>query len=240
LAEQRTATLQTNEELTPQTWLLTFVLEPATEFPYVAGKYIIVDTGLLLPDGKLRKRAYTLVSFDAPSATFQIAVRHVGPATEYLHALKPGEQLRFSGPWGKYLPHQPDKDEKIMIIATDTGITAALGLLQASELKHRVERIELVWWLPSADYFIPKELAETKLGILPIHIVDTPPIGALERTAQSQQWLAEKLRAGLPTRVYLSGDGLIILPWVEMLNTAGISPDRIHIETFFNHAKSKA
>jgi ferredoxin-NADP reductase len=242
LAEQHIATLRTNEELGPQTRLLTFALEPATKFPYVAGKYIIVDTGLLLPDGKIRKRAYTLISFDEAAAIFQIAIRHVGIATEYLHALAPGQELKFSGPWGKYIPHDPDKNEDIWVIATDTGITAALGLLQASELSSRHKNISLSWWLTSQDYFLPRDFVEKKLGgnLHTFEVLDAPLIGDMERIESGQSWLTERLRTQCPTRIYLSGDGAIVLPWLEILAATGVSSDRIHIETFFNHAKSKA
>ncbi len=163
MAEQKVAVLRSSEELGRETRLLTFALAPDAEFPYVAGKYIIVDTGLLMADGKIRKRAYTLVSYDAEAKVFEIAVRHVGVATKYLHGLTPGDELCFSGPWGKYLPHEPDAEEKILVVATDTGITAALGLLQAAELKGRLGNVELFWWLTAADYFLPKEFVGTKL-----------------------------------------------------------------------------
>lgn len=242
MAEQRVAVLRSSTELGRETRLLTFALAPDAEFPYVAGKYIIVDTGLLLADGKIRKRAYTLVSFDAEAKVFEIAVRHVGVATEFLHALTPGQELRFSGPWGKYLPHEPDVAEKIWVVATDTGITAALGLLQDDELKSRPGSVELVWWLDSPDYFLPKGFVEEKIGtgLKSFEVIAARAIGDVERVVEGQRWMAERLERERPSRVYLSGDGLVVLPWMEMLIAAGVPGDRIHIETFFNHAKSKA
>lgn len=242
MAEQRIATLLTNEELAPKTRLLTFALAPSTEFPYVGGRYIIVDTGLLLADGKIRKRAYTLISFNPQSGIFQIAVRHVGIATEYLHAFTPGQELRFSGPWGKYVPHPADESENIWVVATDTGMTAALGLLQDPALKLRCEHIKLTWWLTAPAYFLPNTFVEERLqnALATFEVIETPEIGSPERIEAGQKWLTEKLQNETPTRVYLSGDGAVLLPWIETLTIAGVPSDRIHIETFFNHAKSKA
>jgi ferredoxin-NADP reductase len=235
------AVLRSSEEQGAETRLLTFSLAPAEQLPFVGGKYIIVDTGLLLADGKIRKRAYTLISYDATTASFQIAVRHVGVATEYLHAMIPGEQLRFSGPWGKYVPHAPDANEKIWIIATDTGITVALGLLQAAQLSGRLGSVELSWWLTAPDYFLSKEFVTKRLGngLAKVEVLTAHEIGDPRRIAEGQAWIMTKIRTERPTRVYLSGDGAVVLPWIEILTKAGVAGDRIHVETFFNHAKSK-
>ncbi len=247
MAEPRTATLQSNEQPGTETRLLTFALDPGgPDFPYVPGKYIIVDTGLPLPDGKIRKRAYTLLSFDTATGIFQIAVRRVGPATDYLHALTPGQQIRFSGPWGKYLPHPADENEteneNIWIIATDTGLTATVGLLQSTDLEPRSHRIHFTWFLTESSYFLPPKFVEEKLNknLANFQILEIPPIHSPERPEAANRWLHQQLSASKPTRVYLSGDGAILLPWLETIANAGVPADHIHIETFFNHAKSKA
>ncbi|HEX4456456.1 MAG TPA: oxidoreductase, partial [Polyangia bacterium] len=39
-------------------------LEPAESLDFVGGQYIIVNSGITLPDGKVAKRAYSFVSAD--------------------------------------------------------------------------------------------------------------------------------------------------------------------------------
>lgn len=241
MADQRVAILRTNVALGPKTRLLSFSLPVGTAFPFVGGKYIIVNTGLPLAGGKIRKRAYSIVSQDTEAASFQIAVRQVGVATDFLHAFTPGQQLFFSGPWGKFVSAAPDTEEITWVLATDTGITAALGLLQAAQFRNALSRTELVWWRTSPEYFLPEALVRERIPteLADFQIISAPTIGDPERIAQGQKWLKEKLQLARPDRVYLAGDGLMLLPWMEMFAAEGVPADRMHLETFFNHAKSK-
>src|SRR5947209_5097689 len=81
-------------------------LEPSAPLGFVGGQYLIVDSGQLLPSGKAAKRAYSILSSDARQDRFQIAVKRIegGPASNFLHAVEPGAEVPFSGPWGKFLP----------------------------------------------------------------------------------------------------------------------------------------
>src|SRR6185312_5111517 len=82
--------------------------EPDADLPaFAGGKYVIVDTGVDLPNGKRAKRAYSLLACDArdPAVTrFRVAVLRLdgGPGSAALHAIECGAALTFSGPWGKH------------------------------------------------------------------------------------------------------------------------------------------
>src|SRR5258708_14806264 len=97
---------------------------------FVGGQSLIFDTGLGRENGKAVKRAYSLLSADAEQQRFQIAVQRLpqGPGSGFFHAAQPGAEVTFSGPWGKFLPDD-GRPRPTLLVATASGITAALGLL---------------------------------------------------------------------------------------------------------------
>src|SRR5260370_20070502 len=104
MAQPRVARLVKAERLGPEARLLTFVLAEG-EVGFSGGQYVIVNTGIELPGGKLAKRAYSILSSDADQREFQIAVRRVGegPGSNFMHRIEVGAELPFSGPWGKFV-----------------------------------------------------------------------------------------------------------------------------------------
>src|SRR5947199_337345 len=81
-------------------------LAPSEPLGFVGGQYLIVDSGVMLPNGKAAKRAYSILTSDADQARFQIAVKRLGngPGSTFMHEAQVGTEIPFSGPWGKYLP----------------------------------------------------------------------------------------------------------------------------------------
>src|SRR5207237_425931 len=104
-------------------------LEPSEPLGFVGGQYVIVNSGIQLPDGKLAKRAYSILSADARQERLAVAVRKIGPASTWLHERQVGDEVPFSGPWGKWLADDA-RPRRTLVLATDTGITAALGLMR--------------------------------------------------------------------------------------------------------------
>ncbi|HEX2678752.1 MAG TPA: NAD(P)-dependent oxidoreductase, partial [Polyangiales bacterium] len=98
---------------------------------FTGGQFIIVDSGLTLPNGKAAKRAYSPITCDGEQLSFELVVKRIpnGPASGFMHALALGDEVRFSGPWGKMVPTDTS-DGTTLVLASDTGITAALGLVR--------------------------------------------------------------------------------------------------------------
>src|SRR4051794_14433839 len=93
---------------------------------FAGGQYVIVDSGLVLPNGKAAKRAYSILSADHERTRFQIAVKRIagGLGSGFLHEAALGSTIRFSGPWGKLAPAAGVAGASL-VLATDTGVTAA-------------------------------------------------------------------------------------------------------------------
>ena len=127
-------------------------LETAAPLGFIGGQYIIVDSGLVLPSGKAAKRAYSMLSNDADQTRIEIAVKRIpnGPGSAFLHRVEVGTTIRFSGPWGKLAP-LAGVGGRTLVIATDTGITAALGLVRSARFAALRPATLFVWLRPSPD-----------------------------------------------------------------------------------------
>ncbi len=162
MAQQREARVAAVTELSATTRVLE--LEPAERLDFVGGQYLIFNSGLTLPDGKLAKRAYSILSPDAEQARITIAVRKIGdgPASSWMHARAVGDVVPFSGPWGKWLADDA-RPRRTLVVATDTGITAALGLVRGAAFAPQRATAELVWLVERDDYFVPESFVRAAL-----------------------------------------------------------------------------
>jgi ferredoxin-NADP reductase len=223
---------------------LRFELADERPFSFRGGQYVIVDTGLTLPDGRVRKRAYSMLSPDSESQHFELGVFRLagGDAAELLNQLEHSGELRFTGPWGKL--HVPDelaaRPGPVWLIATDSGASAALGMLRSTALAALLPRVRLWHFRTQPDAFLSDAFLREQLG--PLADVCSEPLASVHaplRTLELQRWLETRLdKAGeLPAQVYLVGDGLLTRQATAQLLAAGVSEAQIQSESFFNHEK---
>jgi ferredoxin-NADP reductase len=242
MAQQRIATLTGSESLGDETRLLSFRIADG-ELGFVGGQYIIVDTGIPIADNKIAKRAYSIISSDAEQREFQLGVRRIGggPGSNFMHRLEIGSELKFSGPWGKFVARDTI-DGELLIVATDTGITAALGLLRGRDLYRGREQSKLIWCAESEGYFLPFDFVITQLddiGVRNLSVTETAPIGDPTRTIKTLTRKEEGFPARLPKAAFLSGDGALVYAVRDHLIAAGMATEDIRIECFFNNPERK-
>lgn len=252
MAVAKTARLIAKEFVTDDTAMLRFAADEP--FHFVGGQYIIVNTGIPLGDpaeGKTVKRAYSVLSHDADHLSFEVALRRIadGPGSNYMLGLAKGATLQFSGPWGKFLP-QPSlsneatgADDSAVVIATDTGITVALGLLRGGALQQQIKRTRLYWLVASDDYFVPESYV---LDHLPMECGYYKRIVVPAERADREKWLRhaknqllDTVLSDNPKTVYLSGDGLLLAGFRDALLEASDAPPKLLIESFFHHQELK-
>lgn len=232
MALGKTARVVATAAISAQTRLI--ALTAAEPLGFVGGQYVIVDSGVMLPSGKRAKRAYSILSSDAHQDRMQLAVLRVegGAASGFMHGLSPGDEVPFSGPWGKYLPEQLSglPLRRTLVLATDTGITCALGLVCGEAYAPERPGTELVWVISTSDYFLPEKMVR-----------DLLPAGVTLRVVVSGDRLGAALTAAREARAldaaYLSGDGAILYPVREALPLA---PEKVRLEAFFNNPERKA
>ncbi|GAC1345918.1 MAG: FAD-dependent oxidoreductase [Myxococcales bacterium] len=241
MARPRSARLVDAASLSRHARLLTFeVVGEALGF--VGGQYLIFDTGLVRKDGKAVKRAYSLLSADDEQHRFQIAVQRLpqGPGSGFFHTVQAGAELAFSGPWGKFLPDDA-RPRPTLLVATDSGITAALGLARGGAFAPQRARSHLLWLCDPAAGFLPEELVRAACAELAVEaaIEILPPPGHPERIAAARTAVQRTLAARRPESVFLSGDGAVLYPLRDDLAAAGVDAAAARLEAFFNNPQRK-
>jgi ferredoxin-NADP reductase len=242
MAQARVARLVKAEHLRPEARLLRFALAEG-EVGFVGGQYIIVNTGIELPGGKLAKRAYSILSSDDDQREFQLAVRRVGegPGSNFMHRIEVGAELTFSGPWGKFVTNCESPGPRL-VFATDTGITAAVGLLQGLSSRARSDATTAVWFVESEDYFLSSSFVESFVSsrCQTFKVAAAREVGDATRVGSALATLERSLESTLPSTAFLAGDGAVIYPLRERLVAAGMQKENIHLEAFFNNPERKA
>ena len=243
MAQQKKAIILESKPLNEETKLLHLKLEEGQTLNFTGGQYVIVNTNISLPQGKLAKRAYSILSRDNDQDKFQIAVKKLldGPASNYFHDSAPGTTIPFSGPWGQFFCDPSTKIQKAMVIATDTGITAALGLIQSQNFKNCVKKFYLLWLVESLNYFLPPSFLEEKLGAdcAGFFIRIIPGVWNPERGARSLELFKLFLEDRMGELSFLSGDGNLLYPFKDELLAQGFNDSQIKIECFFNNPFKK-
>ena len=142
-------------------WVALQVDEP---LGWSGGQFVIVDSGLTLPNGKAAKRAYSPISDDSEQRRFELLVKRIpsGPCSGFMHELAVGDELRFTGPWGKMVPAEGSRGPTL-VIASDTGISAALGLVRGARFTALLPEATLIWLRPSSAYFVSDAFVQERV-----------------------------------------------------------------------------
>jgi len=207
---------------------------------FCGGQYIIVDSGLVLPTGKALKRAYSPVSSDGDQGRLELWVMRIGegPGSGFMHGLAPGRAIAFSGPWGRLYPADAAAG-RTLIVATDTGITAALGLVRSRRMAPLLGGTALVWLRTDPGYFVCEDVVRSLLpsGIAAVRFGLLPPIGDPARLPVARGVVAELGGTASFARGFIAGDGLVNYGLLDDLVAAGIPATRENVESFFNMPK---
>lgn len=243
MAIQRKARVVAVEPAGGDTRRITLELVGEAELGFCGGQYIIVDGEQTLPSGKALKRAYSLMGDDRHQGRLELAVMRLpdGPGSAFMHGLVPGREVGFSGPWGKLYPVE-NAVGRTLIVATDTGITSALGLVRSQRMAGLLGETAFVWLRTRADYFLSEEFVR---GCLPAGIGLTwlrgfPAIGDPARIAAARGVLSELGGAADFAQGFISGDGAVNYALLDDLVAAGIPGTRENVESFFNMPKKSA
>jgi ferredoxin-NADP reductase len=241
LSDIRVAKLVDRAPFACSHWLR-FELSDARPLVFSGGQYVIVETGLSLANGKPRRRAYSLLSDDGVHTHFELAVFQLpgGAGSQLMGQLELGAELRFSAPWGKLRAPADDASGPVWVIATDSGISAALGLVRARDFARQLARTSVHAWATSPNYFLdpPFIRARTTPGAQ-LAFGTLSAIGSERRQFESRERTRQLLAQASPEHVYLLGDGEVARDLSALLIEHGVDPARIQVESFFNHVERK-
>lgn len=120
-------------------------LEVGSPPSFRAGQWLAVHTALPHPDkpGQTLKRAWSIAQ--AEGSCWRLFVAVVGPASTWLAARRPGELLRFTGPWGTRFGLD-EGEEPVGLYAIGSGISP-IGALADHALRQG-RAVRLRWETP--------------------------------------------------------------------------------------------
>jgi ferredoxin-NADP reductase len=238
MSDVRTAVLRDAQAYPCSRWLQ-FELADGRPLAFRGGQYVIVDTGLKLPDGRARKRAYSILSADNDQQRFELGVFRLpgGEGAEYLNTLPLGSELRFTGPWGKlHVPEDlAERPGPIWVIATDSGASAARGLMSSTAIAPYRSRVKCWHFRTHIDAFLSDAYFHEHCADL--HTEPLASVQAPLRATELEHWLGQRLAQERPAQVYFIGDGAMARQATSQLMAAGIPEEHIQTESFFNHEK---
>jgi ferredoxin-NADP reductase len=241
LSDIRVAKLVDRAPFACSRWLR-FELTDDRPLVFSGGQYVIVETGLTLANGKPRRRAYSLLSDDGVHTHFELAVFQLpgGAGSQLMGQLELGGELRFSAPWGKLRAPTDDACGPVWVIATDSGISAALGLIQARDFARRLARASIHVWTTSPHAFLdPTFIRARATTRAQLEFGTLSAIGSEQRQCEARERTRQLLADASPDHVYLLGDGEVARDLSALLIEHGVDPARIQVESFFNHIERK-
>jgi ferredoxin-NADP reductase len=205
----------------------------------IGGKYVIVHTGAMAGDKPI-KRAYSLVSVGGHAHRAQLTVKRLGAGSDALHAAAVGTELSFSGPWGKLVP-ESGLDEPTLLVATDTGITAAMGVAEEHARSAR-GCVEVLWLRTDDETFLDVEDVRQRVNAAGAHFVyaTIPPVRSIERVAAAWSHIDGRVAELRATILIASGDGAIIHGLRDRMVGAASSVRDVRIECFFHNPEKKS
>jgi ferredoxin-NADP reductase len=124
------------ERITPSILCLGFRRDDGLGFDYKPGQFINIH---FETDGESTHRSYSVANAPDPGGLIEIAISPVtgGKATDFLFALKPGDCIEGSGPYGRFVL-KDDPACRYVLVGTGTGITPYRAMLP--ELARRVAK----------------------------------------------------------------------------------------------------
>jgi dihydroorotate dehydrogenase electron transfer subunit len=153
---------------------------------------------------------------------FAITVMKVGPFTEKLFKLKPGDKLGIRGPYGSTFTLS---DKKTVLVGGGCG-TAPMGFL-AEELKKAGADVNFIIGAKSKDYLIYLDRMK-KAGIKTFVTTDDGSFGVKGFTTELLKDFIEKNKLDM---VYACGPEVMLKPVVEMCAKASV-PCEVSMERY--------
>lgn len=122
--------------------------ENCQPFSFVPGQFAFVSVTNAEITGE--EHPFTIASAPSDKGEMQFLIKACGDWTRQLGALKPGDRVRVSGPYGIFSPYFHDNVSSLIMIAGGIGITPMLSILRKLSADRAKIPIKLIWSFRSA------------------------------------------------------------------------------------------
>ena len=216
--------------------------ETEASFEFQAGQFISIK----VEDNSSSPciRGYSIASYphsDNQNKAFSLCVKLVenGRGSNWLNSLKEGQEIQFLGPNGKFL-FNPNPDSKnILFIATGTGIAPLKTMIEDQLLnKNNQNKFHLLFgvrYIKEIFYQDVFQKLADKFSNFTYEITISRP--------EKEDWsgnkgrvtaLLENLKIDTTnTEAYLCGLKYMLTEVTSILESKGLSPDKVHSEQYY-------
>lgn len=210
------------------------LVEPDT-LDFQAGQYVMMTV-----PGMLAKRSYSIASNPADNHKVEILVdvSPQGDGSLYLQSLNPGEEVSFMAPAGQFVISNDPTEEKLVMIATGSGISAIRSMvLNLLQTKNDPRPITLMWGMRFVqDIFWEEDfrLLETQFKNFNFDLVlSQAPPGWPLHAGHVTDCLVKDIQDFTHTGYYICGNQKMIEGVKTLLTSKGVLTTNIHHEKFY-------
>ena len=202
---------------------------------FTAGQFITV----YFPDAKTPEgKAYSISS--APGEpTFAITVRGIGEFSNRLCALRPGDSIAASLPYGYF--SSIEDEAHLILIAAGIGITPFRSMVEELMMQRQSRNIVLLYSVKTPDQLVYRDVfdraAAWQIGLKPTYIVsDHAAAKATGWTGQTGRLSASTIQTVIPDyherMFYLSGPQAMVTAFEQTLAELGVPHSQINTDYF--------
>lgn len=205
---------------------------------FTPGQYL----ELWQPDAQYMSRAYSIANTPDGDGSVELHLRRVegGRFTSWaFSAMKVGDSVQARGPLGHFtmqsLPETP-----LLFVAGGTGLAPVFSLLRQQLRFHPTRDMALVWGAKRADDFYALDDVRLLIGgasnlrvTLAVEAGDPPRPERMSVVHGTVLDVLARDRTMMTGRdIYAAGPPVMLRQLALQLNRAGVSSDRVHVDSF--------
>ncbi len=221
---------------TPTVRELVIKTNAPADFSFKAGQFVMLNVPQT--EGKPVLRAYSIASSEKDKNGFRLLFKFVenGVASTYVWKLVEGQEVQFTGPFGKVFFQEPPT-EQIVFLNTGTGVSQHLSYLLSKKDQYPLLKYRMLFGVRSEkDIYIQDELEALSKEINDFKyefVLSRPSDSWTGKKGYVQNFLAEFDYKNIPTTFYMCGNGGMIKEVKhQLIEIDGIDKSRIWTEAF--------
>ncbi|AHI06304.1 phenol 2-monooxygenase [Bdellovibrio bacteriovorus W] len=210
--------------------------EDPSEFVFKAGQFVMLN----IPQGEAKPvlRAYSISSDERDKNGYRLLFKYVenGIASTFVWALKGGELLNFTGPFGRVFFQEPPT-QQIVFLNTGTGLSQHISYLLSKKEQYPNLRYRMLFGVRSErDIYYEKEIQELQKHLPDFKfefVLSRPSDDWKGKKGYVQNFIKEFNYLEIPTTFYLCGNGGMIKDVKhQLLEVDGFDKTKIWSEAF--------
>jgi ferredoxin-NADP reductase len=204
------------------------------EFQFKAGQFVMLHVP---QDPKPALRAYSIASSEAQRNGFRLLFKFVdnGVASTYVWKLQGGEELTFTGPFGRVFFKEPPT-EQIVFLNTGTGLSQHYCYLMSKKEQHPHLKYRLLFGVRTEkDIYYQPQLEMLKKDLPDFNyefVLSRPSAEWTGKKGYVQHFIKELDYLKTPTTFYLCGNGGMIKEVKATLEAEGFDKAHVFAEAF--------